>query len=149
MLLCYFLSPLYVSYKIYKTTGLTEDVTRMDLDTTLNVLIYDEMSAHYAFLKECYNGAEHNVQFFSLFKLENLTSFIADNSIKVAIVFSYEKKGIVKLLPFIEQQIPIIICAHEKEIWWLEEILTQVKLVDMGLPKQELFSKINTYLFKH
>ena len=119
-----------------------------DRYSTLNILVYDEMSAHYTFLKERYNSKEHNVEFFSLYRLENLTSFIADNGIKVVIVFSYEKKGIVKFLPFIEQQIPIIICAHEKEIWWLEEILPQVKLVDMGLPKLELLSKINSYLFK-
>lgn len=119
-----------------------------DSHSTLNILVYDEMSAHYAFLKERYSSKEHYVEFFSLDILENLTPFISDNGIKVAIVFSYEKKGIVKFLPFIEQQIPIIICAHEKEIWWLEEILPQVKLVDMGLPKLELLSKINSYLFK-
>lgn len=112
-----------------------------------NVILLDELSGHMLLVKEYFMKEGNTIHFFSDFNFEDLNDFIAEERIDSVLVFLYGKKEFYKFLPILEQPIRIMICAHETEIWWLSEIMPEVNLVDMSLPKKELLLSIKSFLF--
>jgi hypothetical protein len=110
----------------------------------INVLVVDEMVAHYALLKAYYShGRNYDVTFFSKFKFDDLAEFISENQIEMAIVFVYGRKSLHKVLPFLAFDLEIILFTNERDLWWLSESLPQINLVDIELPKGQLFNAID------
>jgi|GEM_PF-3419407 len=110
----------------------------------LNVLVVDEMVAHYILLKTEYpQGQNNNVRFFSKFKYDYLTEFIEEHQIKLVIVFVYSRKGLHKVLPFLGFNLEIILFTNERDLWWLSESLPQINWVDIALPKAQLFKAVD------
>jgi len=111
--------------------------------TVLNVLVVDEMVAHFALLKSNYPQEEDKqVHFFSKFKLEDLSDFIDHREIKLVIFFVYGRRSLHKLLPFLGFDLEIILFTNERDLWWLSESLPQVNVVDLALPKAQLLNVV-------
>jgi hypothetical protein len=111
---------------------------------SFNLLVSDEFVAHYAFLKERYRQpGEYEINLFSKFKQDQLQDFIEENNIKLSVIFVYGRRGLYKILDFIGLDVDILICAHEANVWWLTEAIPNIELVELSLPKEELFCKID------
>lgn len=113
-----------------------------------NVILLDELAGHKLLVKEYFMNEGNIVHFFSDFNFKDLNCFIDEERIDCALVFLYSKKEFYQFLPILEQPIRIMICAHETENWWLGEIMPEVNLVDMSLPKKELLLCIKSFLFQ-
>tara|TARA_R110002167_G_scaffold360062_2_gene577466 strand:+ start:45106 stop:45504 length:399 start_codon:yes stop_codon:yes gene_type:complete len=110
----------------------------------INVLVVDEMVAHYALLKSNYaHGRNYDITFFSKFKFDDLAEFIAEKEIDMAFVFVYGRKSLHRVLPFLAFDLEIILFTNERDLWWLSESLPQINLVDIALPKGQLFTAID------
>jgi len=115
-----------------------------DVGNSINILVVDEMVAHSAFLKSKYAQDEEKiVTVFSKFNFEDLNSLVKEKEIKVVVIFLYVKRGLYKLLPFLGLDLEIVLCANESDAWWLTDSLPLVNLVDISLPKDELFESVD------
>jgi hypothetical protein len=110
----------------------------------LNILVIDQMVAHFDFIKSKYSQVENKrIILNSTFKFESLVEFVEINNIKIAITFVYGKKEMYKILPLLGVDVKVILCADESNLWWLSDALPRISLIDISLPKEELFIAID------
>ncbi|MDP5229352.1 MAG: hypothetical protein NWQ38_03085 [Cellulophaga sp.] len=116
----------------------------------LKVLLVDETSAHTAYVKTYYSKKESkNIVFLSFFNCNSLRNLVNNQEVKLAIIFIYDIRGLQKLIPFLELGIKTVICGHERYSWWLKDSLHQLDIIDLSMPKKELFDKLDAIIKEH
>jgi len=109
-----------------------------------NLVIYDTLNAHFAFLKERYEKYNRDVK---IKRFSVLSDFIDNQHNTVILIFIYEKAMLFGLLSLLESDFRIVIFGHQKDILWIEDNLPSCTVVDMSLPKEELFTFLNDFIF--
>ncbi|NKI25213.1 hypothetical protein SAMN04487911_1442 [Arenibacter nanhaiticus] len=113
-----------------------------------NVLIFDSMVGHAAYSKkyfETISKVDWNV--LMLKRFSEVHDVLMNTDIQAAVLFIYDKKGLYQLLPFLNRDIHLILCTDKSEVWWLQYNLSNVEILLIDMPKDELYEKIETILF--
>lgn len=114
---------------------------------TFNVWVLDDLSAHHMFLKDKYDKtASTSVSLFTKLANEKTEIFLRNKNINLVLIFVYGRRGLYKILDFIGLNIKVVVCAHEYDLWWLTNTLPKIELIDLSMPKEELFTAINSVI---
>ncbi|MEK6155311.1 hypothetical protein WIW50_18725 [Flavobacteriaceae bacterium 3-367] len=109
------------------------------------LLFFDPLKAHGTYVKKMLasQGRDHKA-IHTIHDIEDVYKHIQSFNVTTVVLFIYSREGLYRLLPFVNMEINCILCTDAREIGWLNYYLEDIKIIDLGLPKQELFSQIET-----
>ncbi|NAS12258.1 hypothetical protein [Poritiphilus flavus] len=107
------------------------------------VLFYDRMKAHGAYGKKLFRSQrDFEVVFPGTPAIEAKFDYLMSENISTVVFFVYSKEGLYELLPFLHKGVHIILCTSNAEISWLQNSYPEIIMLDIDVPKRELFSRI-------
>lgn len=113
---------------------------------TENILLFfDPLKAHGTYVRKMLasRGRDYRA-IHTISTIEDIPDYLSSFNITAVVLFIYNREGLYQLLPFMNMEIPRVLCTNVHEIGWLNYYLQDIKLLDLGMPKQELFSQIET-----
>ncbi|BFP42046.1 hypothetical protein FGF1_28910 [Flavobacteriaceae bacterium GF1] len=115
------------------------------------VLFYDGLKAHGVYGKKMLKSKEaydYDFVIHEISKIENIGDYLVSNNVAIAVLFIYGKDRLYELLPFLNREINLILCTDPVEVKWLQHNFPEIVMLDIDLPKTELFYQIETHILR-
>ena len=112
------------------------------------ILFYDPMKAHSAYGKRIFRSHRYfEFVFAGNQTIETKLDYLKSENISTIVFFVYGKNGIFELSPFLKKGVQIILCTSNSEISWIVRSHPEIILLDIDVPKKELFRQIEAGIF--
>ena len=115
------------------------------------VLFYDGLKAHGVYGKKMLKSKEaydYGFVIHEISKIENIGDYLVSNNVAIAVLFIHGKDRLYELLPFLNKEIDLVLCTDSCEIKWLQHNFPEIVMLDIDVPKTELFFQIETHILR-